>query len=358
MNTGGAQSIVREYARLIDYSQFTMTVVTIYPAESGANMEILETTECGRDAIYKRHNLASKLHFRFCSVKSKSMLLLSVIKKRKTQVIHVHTGMLKYLLPIRKELSGVKLLYTCHSIPSRYFTGSNADEMEAAKILVKENDLQLIALHNEMRLELNKMFGVSNTVVIHNGIDFGLYRNLRESKAEIRRSIGVPGGKFLIGHIGRFSPEKNHSFLIKIFAELVKLRPESHLLLVGQGVLKEEVMKQIETLGLSRKVTHLQNRADIPRLICSMDVFVFPSIYEGLPVSVVEAQVAGIRCVASDRVTDECFFLPSVVVKSIDDTALSWAEVIADENVVGNYKKDISEFDMRKEIKKIEQLYK
>ena len=110
---------------------------------------------------------------------------------------------------------------------------------------------------------------------------------------------------FIILHIGRFSPQKNHLFLLELFYDIEQLVPASRLLLAGDGYLKEVVEKRAYELGISNKVLFLGQRDDIPALLQAADLFVLPSLYEGLPISCMEAQAAGLPCLISDTITDE-----------------------------------------------------
>jgi len=132
--------------------------------------------------------------------------------------------------------------------------------------------------------------------------------------------------KFVVGHVGRFELQKNHAFLVDIFAEVKRLRPEAVLLLVGDGKLRCEIESKVRTDG----VYFLGVREDIPELLRSMDVLVFPSLYEGLPVTVIEAQAAGLPCVISDAITDEVIITDLVKQFPLNASAHKWAEAILD----------------------------
>lgn len=356
LKTGGAQALIRDYARLLDYEKFNVSIATIYPAHTGANVEIIRQTGAKLLHIYKSRTPYYQIINRINPIFSISNRLLKLIQTEHIDVIHVHLNMLRYLEPIRMQLVNIKLIYTCHSVPDRYFSGSNIIEYKAAKNLIKDNGLQLIALHQEMQKQLNKMFNVDNAIVIRNGIDFNRYNSITLSKSDLRKSIGIPEDAFVIGHVGRFSPEKNHAFLIDIFKEIKSRKNNAWLLMVGSGPLVKPIEKRIQQHGLDDCVTRLENRSDIPELLKCMDVFVFPSFFEGLPVSIVEAQVAGLRVIASDRITNECFFLPTIIAKDIEGTAASWADAACDGSK-GKYNKDITLFDMAKEIKRLEFVY-
>lgn len=355
LNTGGAQALIRDYARLIDYNKINLYILTIYPAVKGANVECIKATKAKFISIYPKQTLFYKILFKIAPTLSVSKSLLNILKKNNANVLHVHLPLLKYIMPINEEIKDIKLLYTCHSEPDRMF--NSKIEIEAAHKLIKCNSLKFIALHEIMRSEINKKFNIKNTCIIRNGVNFNDYYQLKESKESIKSSFGIPNTAFVVGHIGRFVPVKNHRFLIEVFSEIKKRNANAWLLMVGNGSLVKESMKHIENLGLLSCTIHLENRLDIARILKAMDVFVFPSIVEGLPVSIIEAQVAGIRVVMSDNINEECCFLPSLIRMSIKEPASKWADVAINKDIIGKYDKDITLFDMNKEIRRLENLY-
>lgn len=165
-----------------------------------------------------------------------------------------------------------------------------------------------------------------NYKLIKNGIDAVLFKFSPEIREKKRAETGL-SGKFVIGHIGRFEAEKNHGFLLKAFFELQKKDESAHLLLIGSGSLRDVILTQIDSLGLTDKVTILDNRTDINELMQAMDVFVLPSLHEGLPVVGVEAQAAGLKCFISDAVTTETDITGLVSFLPINDPGL-WADEI------------------------------
>ena len=137
------------------------------------------------------------------------------------------------------------------------------------------------------------------------------------------------GMEFLVGHVGRFDPQKNHKFLLKIFAKLKKLNPTAKLMLVGNGNGRDEIVQMAERMGLKDAIIFTGVRADVNELMQAMDVFVLPSLYEGLPVTMVEAQAAGLPCVISDKVPTECAIVDGLV-KSValsDDLSI-WVDAL------------------------------
>ena len=163
--------------------------------------------------------------------------------------------------------------------------------------------------------------------VIPNAIDSTAFSFNTESRTRKRKELGI-AGRLVLGHAGRFCSQKNHEFLIDIFNEIYKLDQSALLLLVGVGETERQIRRKVEELGLLESVLFLGKRTDLNELYQAMDVFVMPSLFEGVPVVGVEAQFSGLPCVFSNRVPGEvafsevCSFLPL----EAGDTA--WAEHI------------------------------
>ena len=141
--------------------------------------------------------------------------------------------------------------------------------------------------------------------IIPYGIDIAQFQKhlLRE---EIRAELGIPPNSPVVGHVGRFYPQKNHSFLIEIAQEVLSKRPDTNFLLIGDGPLRPEMEARVRQMGLSKKIHFIGIRTDVPRLMLgAMDLFLFPSLYEGLGLCLLEAQAAGLHCLVSDTVPDE-----------------------------------------------------
>ena len=182
-----------------------------------------------------------------------------------------------------------------------------------------------------------------NYFFIPNAIDIEKYSYNESVRAQYRKDLGVEG-KYVIGHVGRLHPSKNHLFLLDVFKEVKAKRQEAMLLIVGDGDLREKVEEKIEQLGLQESIIMAGARKDVAQLMQAMDTFVFPSVWEGLPVTVVEAQTSGLPCFISDTITEECIFSKRAKRLSISDKR-AWVEAIADikgemnaplENLAGN----------------------
>lgn len=160
--------------------------------------------------------------------------------------------------------------------------------------------------------------------VIPNAIDAEKYRYDEDVRNEMRRKLDL-SDRLVIGHVGSFREAKNHVFLVRVFAEIYKKRKDAVLLLIGDGVLRETVEKQVLEAGLKEAVRFLGNQAKVSPYYQAMDYLVFPSLYEGLPGTVIEAQAAGLRCLVSDAVTKEAKITELAEFYSLRRTASEWA---------------------------------
>lgn len=166
-----------------------------------------------------------------------------------------------------------------------------------------------------------------NVKIIHNAIDAAKFTYQPEKRAAMRDKLGI-NGKFAIGHIGRFYAQKNHSYLIDVFAELVRMRDDAVLLLVGDGVDKEKMEEKCNALGIRDRVFFLGTQRHPEDYYQAFDIFLLPSFHEGLPGVLVEAQAAGLPCLVSDAVTEEAKATDLVTYLSIEQPAGVWAEEI------------------------------
>jgi glycosyltransferase involved in cell wall biosynthesis len=160
------------------------------------------------------------------------------------------------------------------------------------------------------KLAAAKLFGEnwqgdSRVRVLYYGIDFDPFRRPID-KQGVRRELGIPAEAPVVGHVGRFVHPKNHILILEIAAEISKKRPDIHFLLVGDGPLRSQIEARARAMGLCAWIHTVGIRADVPRIMRgAMDLFVFPSLYEGFGLTLLEAQAAGLRCLVSDVVPDE-----------------------------------------------------
>ena len=163
--------------------------------------------------------------------------------------------------------------------------------------------------------------------ILNNGLDIKLFKFNNEIREKYRKELNIED-KFVIGHVGRFNEQKNHNFLIQIFNEIKKKQDNAILLLIGQGELENKVKQQVHEYGLDDSVVFLGVRKDIPNLLFSMDLFLFPSFFEGMPNTVIEAQTTGLPCLISDSITAEAEVTKLVHFESLNKSADEWAEAL------------------------------
>ena len=178
---------------------------------------------------------------------------------------------------------------------------------------------------------------------------------------KVRKEFNLKG-KFVIGHVGRFFSQKNHEFLIDIFNEVYKKDKNTVLMLVGGGDLQEKIEAKVRALGLEAAVRFVGIRSDVNYVMQGFDLFLLPSLYEGLPVTMVEAQAAGLKCIISDAVPKQCAITDNVEIISLSESAEQWADKILayKDNCkkISMYDEIVSKnFDIKKNAKWMESFY-
>lgn len=179
------------------------------------------------------------------------------------------------------------------------------------------------------------LFGdINGVTIIKNAVDTKQFTFRQDVREKTRKSLKIKEKPIVVGHVGRFTYEKNHEFLLEIFKEVVKQRPDSRLLLVGGGKPKEEqktkqkIREKVRELHLTGNVIFLGVRKDIPELMQAMDILVMPSRSEGFPMTLVEAQSVGNRCLVSDRVPYDINITNEVQFLSLENEPVEWANKI------------------------------
>lgn len=175
----------------------------------------------------------------------------------------------------------------------------------------------------------NEDYDAGKVVIVHNAISMERYLFSEDHRAIVRSAFGW-GNRFVVGHVGRFDPQKNHEGLLDIFKEILKKRPDAVLALIGsRGGQYENILERVKSENLEDKVFFLGKRTDIGAFLSAMDVFLFPSLYEGLPFALVEAQANGLTCVISDTISREVNVIPGQLKPlSLGTSPEKWAETV------------------------------
>jgi len=172
------------------------------------------------------------------------------------------------------------------------------------------------------------LFRDNDFVVINNGIDTCRFKYNAKNRTAIRSRLGVADDTSLVGNVGFFNDQKNQIQLLDIFDSLLKIRPNSILVLIGDGPNKSQIYDKIEKLSIGKNVILTGLINDVPDYLSALDVIVMPSLYEGLPLSLIEEQANGLTCVVSDKITTEVNKTGNVVFLPLTSPASSWADVI------------------------------
>ena len=196
--------------------------------------------------------------------------------------------------------------------------------------------------------------------IFHNGIDVEKFKFSKENRLKIRKSMNIENDTIIIGLVAMFNNPKNHTFLIDIFYEYLKLNSNAKLMLIGDGYLKQEIEEKVKNLNLTENVIFLGKRIDVNLLYSAMDVYVMPSLYEGLSISLCEAQINGLKCYTSDSVDKKSNITGNVEFLPLENNAKTWAKNIYNDNERDRFvlKKVPDEFIMKNAYDKIFEFYK
>lgn len=262
-------------------------------------------------------------------------------------------------------LSGIPLKYAKkNGVPLTIAHSHNANQDKNIKYLVKLAAKKNICKYSDHLFACGKeagewMFNTSDFEILNNAIDTKKYIYNEEKSLEMKEKLGVTD-KFVVGHVGRFRPQKNHSFIIDIFKEVCEKEPNSILLLVGDGPLEEEIKKKVHDLGLEDKVKFLGSRDDVNDLMQAMDVFILPSLYEGFGIVLIEAQASGLKCVISESIPTDAIISEKVKQLSLGDDISTWAkEILSSKSERKEGIEDIekSKYDIKSNAKWLENFY-
>lgn len=227
----------------------------------------------------------------------------------------------------------------------RVFRSCNANVLQSA-VLIKTHKLlrRFIMPAANVKIAPSDLaakftFGnIKNVHILPNGLDTKTFEFSAESRQRTRQELNAQD-KFVVGHIGRFNLQKNHKFLLEVFAQIKKQRKNAVLWLIGKGELEKQIRKQAKDLGILDNIEFLGVRSDIPALLSAMDVFVFPSLFEGMPNTVIEAQTNGLPCLIADTITKQAKQTDLVHFMGLKQSAQEWANKavqIADKQTSAN----------------------
>lgn len=319
MNRGGAESMIMNLYRNIDRSKVQFDFIVHTDDKCAFEDEI---NRLG-GKIYRVPKYTGKNHFNYVRVWERFFSSHPEYK-----IIHGHIrSTASIYMKVAKKYNLMAIVHS-HSTASR---GNIIQQFvkNTIQFPIRYIADYMFACSNESGKWLygKNVDKKDNYKVFNNAIDSEKYRFDEVKRDKTRKMLNIEN-KFVIGHIGSFSKPKNHRFLIDIFYEVLKKDNNSVLLLVGDGRLRSQVEEKVKQLNLSGNVIFTGVRSDIPELLQAMDVLIFPSIYEGLPVTLIEAQASGVKCFVSDTISKEVKITEEVEFLSLEKPSEYWAERI------------------------------
>lgn len=314
MHRAGLETMLMNYYRHIDRSQIQFDFLTHRPNKSDYDDEIISM---GGKVYYAPRLYPQNYPKYFKWMKA------FFVEHPEYKIVHSHIDTMSYLPLLAAKKAGVPV-----RIAHSHNTSVDKDFKYILKMYFKMRINSVVTNRLACGEEAGEfLFGNRDFDVIPNAVDAEKFYFNEEIRNKKRAELGL-NSEFVVGHVGRISYQKNHKFLIKIFNELLKKERNAVLLLIGVGDKEQEVKSQVNDLGLNDRVKFLGNRSDVSELYQAMDVFVLPSLFEGIPVVGVEAQFADLPCVFSDKTPSEVKFNHKTKFIGLDKSPEVWADSI------------------------------
>lgn len=324
LSAAGIESFIMNMYRKIDRSKVQFDFLVLRNQKEFYDEEVKKMGG-------KKYFVHSEKENTLLRVLEESKMIEEFLRKHKYNIVHIHyTTPLRapYLLAAKR--AGVKIrIYHSHSA---YVSGKNSIKKIIYALMRK--GINKWTTHyfacSEAAAEwmfTKKIIDEKRCKIIYNGIDIDKFEFNPVTRKEIRQEFGVDKD-FVIVNIGRFSEQKNQQFSIEVFRQFKMKCPNTKLILIGTGKLLNNMKKVVQEYQLEEYVLFTGVRSDVNRILSGADCFIMPSLYEGLPVSAIEAQCAGLPCVLSDNITQEVKMTDSVSFLSLNDSIDTWCNEI------------------------------
>lgn len=357
LNMGGAETLVKNYALLLDRARFQVTVLCYEHCGSPYedvlrqnNIDVIYV--CDEMPLYTKQGIIAKMvnHYQ------RYWLIRRELRKLKPDIVHFHLRLSNYIRFAGLDRN-VRLFYTQHYDTS-FWEKDYPDDIKNLKWLMKRYQVQPIALNKAMKASMDRILQSDQTRILNNGVDMSEFQKALDRNAK-RNELNVPQDAFVIAHVGRFHPIKNHEFLVKVFQQIKQKKPEAFLLMVGRGETEEKVRNQLEGAGLAGSYRILHDRTDVAEILRACDAAVFPSFSEGLALSVIEMQAAGLHCIASTGVPKDACISNRLSFLSLEQSADVWADTLLEMAASKNSIQydGLEEWDIRYNVKQLEKMY-
>ena len=306
----GITNVIMNYYRAIDKSDMQIDFVVINKVNNNLKNEI----DGNLGKIYE-------LLMRNTSPFEYLKQLSQIIRKGKYDIVHAHGNSCTLAVEMYSAKKGGAKVRIPHS------HNSTCEHLIIHRILRRLFDINYTNAFACGEKAGKWLYNNKPFTVINNGVDVDCFKYNHKVREEYREKYKLSDNK-VVGHIGRFAYQKNHKFLIEIFNRLYKLDNNYRLLLIGDGDLKQDIKQQISNLCLDDVVIFMGKSSEVPQLLQAIDIIVMPSRFEGLPLSLVEAQSACVPCFVSDAVSKEAAITELVQFISLEKSSKEWAEKI------------------------------
>ena len=342
-NPGGMEAFVMNYFRELAKQGITFDFVCMYHKIAYEE----EIRQLGGRVFYVPN--VKKDYFGYVKA------FLELLQREQYDIIHVNMLSAANIVPLRlaKKVGGGKV--TLRKI---------LDRLNRPK-LNRYADQKFACSETAGRwLFGSSVYESGNVTLVSNAIDTKKYSFSLENREEMRNILGIGNG-ILVGHVGRFQIQKNHEAIARIFYQVQKKQPEARLCLIGDGELKEQIHEKFQEYGILDKVIFAGVCPDVERYLSAMDVFLFPSLFEGLPFTLLEAQANGLPCVVSDRITEEAVITEKIISRlSLEQSDEEWASAVIVAAKKGREDKEaavraigMAHFDIHQEAGRLLELY-
>ena len=348
MDRGGAETMVMNYYRNIDRTKVQFDFLVHRKSEGAYDDEI--------------RKLGGRVYYfpRLTEVVRYNKELNNLFETHKEyKIVHSHMSEL-----------GLFAFYFAkkHKIPVRICHAHNAPAKTDLKVMVKnvmKKMMKPLCTHffSCSREAAEWLYGSNDQVIyLKNAIETEKFSYSVKAKKAVRSHFSIGEKTIVYGHVGRFHEQKNHLFLLEVFKEILDKQPDSLLLLVGDGPIKKQAEEKAKKIGISENVLFLGVRNDVSELMQAMDLMIFPSLYEGLPVTLVEAQCSGLRCLISEQISKEAILIPDLITEmSLERSASDWAKWAISLSCYErhSFARNIADlgFDVKENVKWLEQFY-
>jgi glycosyltransferase involved in cell wall biosynthesis len=355
---GGTEAVILNYFDHIDKNRFHIDfLVHGNRAENRDNETHKYLESCGSRLFY----VTPRGESYFANTKE----IKKILTENRFDIVHSHMDAAGAFFLKQAKKAGVSVR-VAHSHNTAHQIHKGGALKDAAYRFILDRAVKGVRKYANLNIACSKeagdwLFGDKGYVVLNNAIDADKYLYNDAVRAGQRRQYGLEG-KTVIGHVGRFSEQKNHRFLVEIFDAVCRQNDDAMLMLVGSGRLETEIKAKISEYGLNGRTLFMGDRSDVYALMQAMDVFVLPSLFEGLPVVGIEAQAAGLPCVISDTVSKDVKITQNVAFMRLDNTPEAWAGRIINMSAAlrVNTKDDIiaSGYDIRNVVERLENMYR